>query len=147
MKTFILILLLGTLSGCADLIPFSSGELQGNLTPHPEDWRALSAVDVIQLETNPTAPYSVKLWIVGYDEKLYVHAGTNLTQWIENMQSNPNVRLLIDDQLFELTSSRVISQSEFDEFADHYAVKYGNRPRNENVNEAYLYRLGERPTN
>ena len=147
MKTFILILLLGTLSGCADLIPFSSGELQGNLTPHPKDWRALSAADVIQLETNPTAPYSVKLWIVGYDEKLYVHAGTNLTQWIENMQSNPNVRLLIDDQLFELTSSRVISQSEFDEFADNYAVKYGNRPRNENVNEAYLYRLGERPTN
>ena len=61
------------------------------------------------------------------------------------MQANPEVKLLIDDQLFELTSWRVSDQAEFDEFANVYEDKYGNRPRNENVSEAYLYRLAPRP--
>lgn len=145
MKTFLVIIALGCLSGCGDFIPFPSGELRGYLTAPPDDWSELTTARIIELETNPSAPYSVKLWIIGFDDHLYVHAGDNLAEWVKNMEADPAVKLLIDDQLFELTSWRVSDQAEFDEFAKVYEDKYGNRPRNENVSEAYLYRLAPRP--
>ena len=128
------------LAGC-DLIPFSGGPLQGTLTPAPADWTQAASADVIQLESNPAEPYSVKLWIIGAGPLLYVHAGANRATWVEHIEADANVRLLIDDALYELRAERVITQSEFNSFSDTYEVKYGNRPRNESVAEAYLYRL------
>jgi len=128
------------LAGC-DLIPFSSGELRGTVTQPPGDWTEVAATSVIQLETNPAQPYSVKLWIIGDDANLYVHAGANRATWVEHMETDPRVRLLIDNALYELRSERITSQAEFDAFSDLYEEKYGNRPRNENVGEAYLFRL------
>ena len=50
----------------------------------------------------------------------------------------------IDGTIYELSAERVTEQEEFDRFADAYATKYGNRPRNEDVGEAYLFRLTQR---
>lgn len=93
MKNKVISLLAAALlvSAC-DMIPFSGGALQGELTPIPADWTQAASASVIQLETNPAEPYSVKLWIIGNGDDLY-------------------------------------------------EVKYSNRPRNENVGEAYLFRL------
>ena len=41
-------------------------------------------------------------------------------------------------------ATRVEAQDEFDRFSDAYEKKYGRRPRNENVGEAYLFRLAAR---
>ena len=128
------------LSAC-EYIPFSSGALEGTLTPAPTDWTEAASPSVIELETNPAEPYSVKLWIVGTGEKLYIHAGANRTTWVEHMEVDPRVKVLANGALYELTSERVTSAEEFAAFADVYEEKYGNRPRNENVDEAYLFRL------
>ena len=135
--------LLAFISGCS-YIPFSAGELEGTLTPPPADWTEVAAPKVIRLETNPAEPYSVKLWIVGEGDKLYVHAGANRTTWVEHIDVDPRVRVLIEDALFELQAERVTSQEEFDAFAATYKTKYGNRPRNGNVDEAYLFNLTPR---
>jgi hypothetical protein len=140
MKIVTLVLLGLLLSGC-DLIPFSSGELSGNLTAPPADWTEVASKEVIELETNPAEPYSVKLWIIGIGPDLYVHAGANRAAWVEHIEQDASVRLRIDESLYELRAVRVESQEEFGEFAVVYAEKYGNRPRNENVDEAYLFRL------
>ena len=103
--------------------------------------QAVASADVIQLETNSQAPYSVKLWIIGDGPNLYVHAGANRATWVEHMEVDPSVRVLIDGALYELRAQRVTTQTEFDAFSDLYEVKYGRRPRNENVGEAYLFRL------
>ena len=145
MKPFLLILILQVLAGCTENLPFPSGKLQGNLSPVPDDWTRVAAAQVVQLETKPSKPYSVNLWIIGFDDRLFVHAGDNRARWVENILANPDVRLLIGDRLFELVAIRVVAQSEFDEFALDYKTKYGSRPRNENVNEAYLFRLKPRP--
>jgi hypothetical protein len=126
------------------MIPFSGGKLEGRLTPAPEEWTGVAQAEVIQLETLPSDPYSVKLWIIGMGKLLYVHAGANRATWVENIEVNPEVRLLIDGLLYELRASRVEDAAEFEAFSDAYEVKYGNRPRNENVNEAYLFRLESR---
>jgi hypothetical protein len=43
-----------------------------------------------------------------------------------------------------MSAVRVEDPAEFAIFADAYKKKYGTRPRNENVAEVYLYRLGAR---
>lgn len=132
------------LTGC-DFIPFSGSKLEGRLAPVPGDWTTIAQPDVIRLETQPSDPYSVKLWIVGQGPLLYVHAGANRAAWVEHIEADADVRLLIDGNLYELMAERVTDQGEFDAFADLYEAKYGNRPRNESVDEAYLFRLVARP--
>jgi hypothetical protein len=96
------------------------------------------------LETNPDDPYSVNLWVIGSGASLYVHAGANRAKWVEHIEGNPNVRVKIHDALYQLKAMRVVDASEFARFSDVYETKYGNRPRNENVAEAYLFRLEAR---
>ncbi len=145
MRTSLIALaIVATLTGC-DFIPFSGGKLEGKLAEIPADWAKVAQPDVIQLETRPSAPYSVKLWIIGHGPLLYVHAGANRAAWVEHIEADANVRVLIDGDVYELAAERVADQGEFDAFADLYESKYGSRPRNESVGEAYLFRLGARP--
>jgi hypothetical protein len=57
------------------------------------------------------------------------------------MAADSSVRLQVEDLIYELEATRVKSQDEFDRFSDAYEKKYGSRPRNEDVAEAYLFRL------
>ena len=141
LRATLLFTLLG-LQGC--FIPFSGGQLTGEITRVPSDWGALAQEEVVQLETNPEAPYSVNLWVIGMGNILYVHAGANRATWVEHIEVNPNVRLKIKESIYELSAVRVKTAEEFTRFSDAYEGKYGNPPRNENVTEAYLFRLHER---
>lgn len=140
-RALAVMVVLGLVACDADFVPLAGGALTGRLTPPPGDWTEIARPEIIRLETNPAKPYSVKLWVVGQGSNLYVHAGANRAAWIEHMDADPGVKVLIGEALYELSARRVTSQSEFDEFAAAYEAKYGNRPRNEKVNEAYLYRL------
>ena len=134
------------LLGCnADFVPLPGGALTGRVALPPADWSAIGKHEVIRLETKPAEPYSVKLWIVERGAALYVHAGANRTAWVAHMEADSNVKVLMGEALYELSADRVTRQDEFDAFANDYEAKYGTRPRNENVSEAYVYRL--RPRN
>ena len=108
------------------------GKLEGATAPAPSDWAFTDEVKTVQLETRPEDPYSVNIWAVGIEPLLYVHAGTNRSRWVENIEDNPDVRV------------RVEGQDEFARFSNAYEKKYGLRPRNESVKEAYLFRLEAR---
>jgi hypothetical protein len=86
----------------------------------------------------------VNIWATAAGEHLYLHAGANRSAWVENIEADPNVRLRVGDSIYELAASRVEGQEEFERFSDAYERKYGRRPRNENVTEVYLFRLGAR---
>ncbi len=120
------------------------GALEGSIAPTPESWAFTDEVKTIQLETRPADPYSVNIWVIALGEHLYVHAGANRSEWVEHMEADPNVRLRVGDTIYELTAARVETQDEFDRFSDAYEEKYDRRPRNEKVDEAYLFRLGSR---
>jgi hypothetical protein len=126
---------------CGPFILIPGGALDGSSSPSPADWAWTDEVSTIQLETRPEDPYSVNIWIVADGDKLYIHAGANRSAWVENMQAYPAVRVRIEDKIFDLIATRVEDQQEFDHFADGYEKKYGTRPRNSTVAEAYLYRL------
>ena len=124
---------------------FSGGALDGEVADIPDSWAFTDEVTTIQLETNPAAPYSVNIWVAALDESLYVHAGANRSEWVVHMEAYSNVRLRVNEKVYELAGSRVERQDEFDRFVAAYEKKYGRRPRNENVSEAYLFRLAARP--
>jgi hypothetical protein len=141
---FVALLAIG-LAGCSR--PFAllpGGALEGPLAPAPTDWSFSDAVNTVQLETRPGDPYSVNLWMIGIAGDAYVHAGASRSAWVENIEADPKVRLRVDGAVYELVAARVTAQAEFDRFSDAYEKKYGIRPRNENVGEAYLFRLSAR---
>jgi hypothetical protein len=51
------------------------------------------------------------------------------------------VRLQADNVVYALKAERITDPDHFEQFAQAWAVKYGNRPRNERVEETYLFRL------
>ena len=141
---WLVVLLLSLGLGACGYIPFSGGKLEGTVTEAPTDWSGLADADIIQLETNPAEPYSVKLWVIGMEGALYVHAGANRATWVEHIEDDSRVRMKIGDAIFELEAAQVSDADEFRRFSDIYEKKYGNRPRNENIAEVYLYRLTPR---
>lgn len=136
---------LASLAACSDpflLLP--GGALDGPVAAAPESWAFTDAVQTVQLETRPAEPYSVNIWAVAVGEQVYVHAGANRSAWVEHLESDARARLRVEDTIYELSAERVAGQAEFDRFSDAYEAKYGRRPRNEKVAEAYLFRLTAR---
>jgi hypothetical protein len=139
------LLLAAPIAGCGDpFLVLPGGALEGSTVAAPDSWAFTDTVDTVQLETLPSGPYSVNIWVIALGENLYVHAGANRATWVENMEADPKVRLRVNDSIYELWASRVGDQDEFDRFSDAYEQKYGRRPRNEDVTEAYLFRLEAR---
>lgn len=133
---------IAALAACSNPFLLSSGgALEGKTVAVPDDWSFTDAVDTIQFETRPADPYSVNLWVIALGEHLY---GANRSTWVENIDADPNVRLRVNDSIYELAATRVEGQEEFDRFSDAYEKKYGRRPRNENIGEVYLFRLAAR---
>ena len=133
------------IAGCGrPLVLLPGGALEGTTVATPDSWSSTDGVKTVQLETLPADPYSVNIWVIALGESLYVHAGANRSTWVENLEADPKVRLRVNDSIYELAASRVDTQQEFDRFSDAYEKKYGRRPRNENVGEAYLFRLRAR---
>jgi hypothetical protein len=131
--------------GCGrPFVLLPGGALEGKPAAVPESWAFTDAVETVQLETRPADPYSVNIWVIAMDPSLYVHAGANRSAWVEHIEADPNVRLRVNDSIYELAAVRVQAQDEFDRFSDAYEKKYGRRPRNEKVGEAYLFRLTAR---
>ncbi len=141
----LLVALVAPTAGCGGpFVLLPGGALDGNTVAAPDDWAFTDEIDTVQLETRPADPYSVNIWVTAVEDDLYVHAGANRSTWVEAMEADPKVRLRVGESIYELTSSRVDTQEEFDRFSDAYEQKYGRRPRNENVAEAYLFRLAAR---
>lgn len=142
-KPALLVIFTFLIASC-DAIPFSGGKLQGEVKPIPDGWPEVTQEEVIEIQTNPTDPYSVKLWVVVMNNHPYIHAGANRATWVEHLEQNPELILGHDGSLYELSAVRVTDMEEFNELREIYKDKYGNYPRNSNLNEIYLYRLDAR---
>ncbi len=142
-KPAVTIFLSLVLAGC-DFIPFAGGKLPGEVKAIPDGWPAVTSAEVIEIETNPSEPYSVKLWVIVMNNHPYIHAGANRATWVEHLEQNPELILGHNGSLYELKAERVMDMNEFTELSEIYKDKYGNYPRNSNLNEIYLYRLEPR---
>jgi hypothetical protein len=90
-------------------LPFSGGKLEGSLTPVPDNWSSITDADVIQIQTNPAAPYSVNLWVTVMDNVPYIHAGANRATWVEHIEESPNLLLGYEGLLYELMLAIILN--------------------------------------
>jgi hypothetical protein len=83
--------------------PIPGPQLTGPVIEEPvADWSGIDAVDVIQLETNPEAPYSVNIWVTRVDDAIYVFGGGEESQWVQNIGNDPRVRMRVEGRIHEL---------------------------------------------
>jgi hypothetical protein len=144
LPTLVLSSLLLGLAGCGPTFVFPGGELDGEVAPTPSDWTFAADVTTIQLETRPTDPYSVNITCAVVDGRLYISAGDNYSQWAENIDADPNVRLRIEGAVYELRAVRVTNAAEMAGFATAWTdkVSFGRDPTE--LDEAFVYRLEPR---
>ena len=135
-------LLLFTACG-GPLAVFPGGALAGPVKPAPTSFEFARDAGTIQLETDPEAPYSVNIACAVVGDGLYVSAGDNKSQWVENMEANPLVRLRIKDDVYELRAYRVVDDREMQAFADEW-TKYSWARDPTELDEVWVYRMSAR---
>lgn len=135
-----LLTLLISIGGCA-YIPFSGGKLTGTPTEALTDWREIARVSIIQLETNPEQPYSVNIWMIAEQARIYVFAGDNYAQWVHNIESNQSVRLQAEEKVYDLRAYRVTDPDEYLSFTHAWNEKYESDRTDSDAQENYLFRL------
>jgi len=133
--------LLLALMGCGPITMLPGGQLSGQIEPVPADWGFTDAVKTVQLETRPSDPYSVNIWGVGVGKRFYVAAGDPESRWAAHIAENPDVRLRVDQSLYELRAERSDDPGEREAFLAAVQRKYDWEPDADQENEAILFRL------
>lgn len=119
----------------------AGGGIDGEAQPAPSDWAFAGDAGLAVLETRPEEPYSVNLAYTVLDGVLYVNAGGTETQWVKNMDSDPRVRLRIEDSVYELRAVRVTDSAEIESFAKAWLDQSFFRRDPLGYDEVWIYRL------
>ena len=134
------------LSACSGPIgPIPGGELDGVEFPWPDDWEFTNAEENVLLQTNPNDPYSVTIWCVTLNDKLYFAAANTESTWVLNMAENPQVILSVGGKLIEGRAERIGSDSsEVNDVIQAYLKKYEIESEEDFVQEdGALFRLNK----
>ena len=143
LNRFFVTLCLGLiLAACEPIGPLPGTGLSGQVVATPASWEPTNIVEVIQLETS--GPRSVNIWGVGLDTGYYVasSAGEKST-WASRITRDPEVRLRIEDNIYELRAEVVTDAEELARVGAAFQQKY-ELDAGEDFPEATLYRLDPR---
>ncbi len=131
--------------GCGPVWMLPGGSLSGSTRPAPDDWAFSDTVDIVQLETLPSDPYSVNIWGVGVGDRFYVAAGeVASSQWARNIAQDPDVRLKVGDAIYDLRAVRVQDDAEIEACMVALKRKYDFEPEPEQSAGAAVFRLESR---
>lgn len=144
MRAWVIPLFALALIGCGPVWMLPGGELSGQVAAPPDDWSFSDSVDTVQLETRPDDPYSVNIWGVGVGPHFYVAAGRTSNRWAKDIAADPNVRLKIDDRVFELRAERVGDDAEIQACLEAIQRKYDFEPDPDQRESATVFRLEPR---
>ncbi len=122
----------------------SGGELSGTVEDPPVVWQFEAEAGLAQLETRPEDPYSINLAYVQLDGRLYVYAGDTRTNWVQHIEQNPLVRILIDETLYPVRVVRVSDDEELAAFAAQWTSRGMFQRDPLQFEEVWLYRLETR---
>ena len=138
-----LISLLTIAAGCDGPLPFlAGGTLSGEVVEPPSEWSEWTdQVSVIQLEANPSEPYSINIAYTIVGDQLYVYAGDTKTEWVQYMEVDPNVRFRREGLIYELRAERVTEDADRVAFAKAWAARGFFSRDPQTLDEVWLYRL------
>ncbi len=132
--------------GCGPMGPFPGGRLSGDVaTGPPANWSFADEEMTVQLETRPSAPYSVNLWGVSFGDRFYLASGRGgEATWIEHIAEDPNVRLRVGRTIYELRAVRVSNETHSERFLEALKRKYDWEPSVRERDRAWLFCLDPR---
>ena len=131
------------LIGCAPIGPIPGGRLGGSVSAPPESWESLQPYGTLQLESRPDAPYSVNVWGAGIGRSFYVACRPD-SRWLAHVIENPEVRLRVHGNVYELRATRSESAEIRDKFFRQLMEQYGWSPDDRDRESAWLLRLEPR---
>jgi hypothetical protein len=120
------------------------GRLDGDVQSVPSDWSFAGDYGTIQLETQPEEPYSVNIAYTVIAGRVYINAGDTETQWVKNIATNPQVRMRMNDALYELRAERVSDAAEIAAFGKAWTDQSTFRRDPTKLDEVWIYRLTSR---
>ena len=130
-------------AGCLPLGPIPGGELRGTVAPPPRAWASLGTFRTIQLETNPSDPYSVNVWAAPVGPYLYIGCRPT-SQWLPFVRASSDVRLRIGSTLYELSAVISADPAERKAYLDVMRARYDWQPGEADAATALILRLGPR---
>lgn len=142
-----LLCIIFALAGChgpTGLLPGASLDGMGTTAAAPSDWDFVGESGGIKLETNPAAAYSVNLAYTVMEGRLYINAGGTETQWAKNIAANAEVRLLLDERLYDLRAERVTDRDEIESFAEAWTGQSFFRRDPRQYEEVWIFELVSR---
>jgi hypothetical protein len=111
--------LLISCGGPIELIPgalaLPGGELSGDEGVASSWDEAAAGQSVMDLETRPEDPYSVRIGFVLREGKLYIDPAEG-RQWYEHLATNPSVRVRFDETVYRARAVEVTNPTELTGF-------------------------------
>ncbi len=139
----ILVLISGVAACSEPFITIPGGVLTGEVLDPPLEWGEVP--DTIQLETRPSDPYSINIWGLALDNRLYVATGDDGTNWTAHIEADPGVRVrLAPEQTYRLQANLVTDATERAAVIGAYAAKYDVDPEDGWVQGGMIFRLERR---
>ncbi len=92
----------------------------------------------------PKDPYSHNIWGVGIGPDLYIATGAKGTRWTPFIAEDPNVRVRVGTELFDLKAVPVTDDAERTRVAEAYTKKYDVKADDNWVAAGLIYRLDRR---
>jgi hypothetical protein len=127
---------------CRDpFVLLPGGKLDGQVRAEAGERPLPDGYGTGQLETRPEDPYSVNLVYTVLDGRIYVNAGDEQRAWTRNLDTDPNVRLRVDDVIYELRAERVTDRAEIAEFGKAWLAQSSFRQDPASFAQAWVYRL------
>lgn len=119
--------------------------MDGKTVPVDRTWHGFGESGIAEIETNPADPYSVTVAYTIVDGELYVNAGGEEKKWAKNSVEDPNVRLRVDGDIYELHAIRVTDPAEIARFGEAWTRGWFRRDPTQ-YEEVWVFRLVERPS-
>ncbi|MBO6702260.1 MAG: hypothetical protein JJ921_07955 [Pseudomonadales bacterium] len=120
---------------------FAGGELSGAVSEAPKTWQLAEVSGLAQLETRPDDPYSNNFTYIQMDGRLYVYAGDTRTNWVQNIEQSPLVRVKIGETIYEARAIRKNDQAEIHDFAEMWISRGAFMRDPRDFEEVWLYQL------
>ena len=121
------------------------GRLDGEVVAGPvDDWSFTRDVTKIQVETNPSDPYSVNVWCVAKGPNLWVTAGSHTSDWAQNALADPRVRVRVGEKVYERLAVPVTDPAEVELVLTLYEEKYDYERKPNGVFGPSQFRLDPR---
>ncbi|MFT6432313.1 MAG: hypothetical protein ACJAVI_000348 [Candidatus Azotimanducaceae bacterium] len=111
--------------GLAPIGPMPGIFIGGTETSVPDNWENAADIGEIQLKVAGTIPRVVIIWVIDYNDDLYV-VGSQKSGWVKMLGDGGDVQMRLEEKTYNLSAERITTAWEpvVTAYADKYRPEY-----------------------